>query len=90
MELTTEQEAREKPVGLGQKEPNQYPKLSPPNRPATSFLWFTSPWKTLKLIIWKNYKWYFISGLGILLLSIFFLLFLYTIPVSKNNKTKII
>ena len=25
-------------------------------RPDTSFLWFLNPWKTLKYIIWRNFK----------------------------------
>ena len=51
-------------------------------RPETSFLWFTSPFKTLKYIIWRNYKWYFIIGLIVLLLIVFIVLLIYAIPVS--------
>lgn len=43
-------------TGNGRSEPNQYPKLNPPNRPATSFLWITSPWKSFRYILWRNYK----------------------------------
>lgn len=43
-------------IGDGRKEPNQFPKLPPPNRPATSFLWITSPWKSFRYILWGNYK----------------------------------
>ncbi|CAD5119914.1 DgyrCDS8495 [Dimorphilus gyrociliatus] len=57
IELLSEKEFQDCPAGRGQDEPNQRPKLEKPNRPATSFLWFTSPWKSLKHIIWKSYKW---------------------------------
>lgn len=51
-------------------------------RPETSFLWFTSPWKTLRYIIWRNYKWYFIGFLVLLLILLLVFLFLYSFPVS--------
>ena len=49
-------------------------------RPETSFLWFTSPWKTLKFIIWHNYKWYIIGFLLTLILIAFIILFIYSVP----------
>ena len=52
------------------------------SRPETSFLWFTSPWKTLKYIIWKNYKWYIIGFFVFIILALFIVLILYNIPVS--------
>merc|ERR1719244_843369 len=63
MEILTEEEALAKPAGVGQEDPNENPHLEPPQRPETSFLWFTSPWKTFKHIVWKRYKWWFIIGI---------------------------
>ncbi|KAK3706775.1 hypothetical protein QZH41_015339 [Actinostola sp. cb2023] len=81
IEVLTEAEAKERPAGEGHEDPNKNPPLPEPQRPATSFLWFTSPFKTLKFIIWKRYKWVI---LGILLLIILILivgLFIYSTPV---------
>ena len=36
----------------------------------------------MKYIIWKNYKWYFITFIIILLLLLFVGIFLYSVPVS--------
>jgi len=51
-------------------------------RPETSFLWFTSPWKTLKLLVWDNYKWKCLCLLILLLIILFLFLAIYRIPVS--------
>jgi len=85
LELVTLDEAEAKPAGNGRDEPNDHPHLEAPNRPETSFLWFTSPWKTLKHIIWKNYKWYFIGGIILLLLVVFIVLFIYSVPGEAVN-----
>lgn len=82
MELLNQTEAEKYPAGLGQEEPNVRPKLDKPKRPETSFLWITSPWKSLRHIIWRNYKWYFLIGILLLLLAIFLVLFVYSIPVK--------
>ncbi|XP_051503504.1 myoferlin isoform X2 [Myxocyprinus asiaticus] len=80
LEVVVEKEADERPAGKGRDEPNMNPKLDPPNRPDTSFLWFTNPCKTMKFIIWRRYKWLFI-GLSILILVILFLgILLYSFP----------
>ena len=76
LEILTEEEALERPAGQAREEPNQYPVLEPPNRPATSFFWFTSPWKSFKYIVWKHYKWYII---------IFLLLVRSEPPLGNNN-----
>uniref|UniRef100_A0A672NK66 Myoferlin n=1 Tax=Sinocyclocheilus grahami TaxID=75366 RepID=A0A672NK66_SINGR len=82
LEVVEEKEAEERPAGKGRDEPNMNPKLDPPNRPDTSFLWFTNPCKTMKFIIWRRYKWHFI-GLIILILVILFIgILLYSFPVS--------
>jgi len=57
-------------------------------RPQTSFLWFTSPLKTLRYIVWRNYKWYFIIAILLLIFIIFLILFIYSFPVSVANIAK--
>ena len=52
------------------------------SRPATSFLWFTSPWKTFKMIIWKHYKWHIIGTIIGILLVLIIAILIYTLPVS--------
>jgi len=86
LELLTSNEAAAKPCGTGRDEPNQHPHLDEPNRPATSFLWFTSPFKTLKYIIWRHYKWYIIGGLLLLLIIAIVLIFLYALPGYTAKK----
>ncbi|CAF0790229.1 unnamed protein product, partial [Didymodactylos carnosus] len=80
IEILTEEEARERPAGKGREEPNENPKLEPPQRPETSFFWFSSPFKTFKNIIWRKSKWYIISGIFIAFVVIFVLLMFYTMP----------
>ncbi|XP_047127416.1 myoferlin isoform X1 [Hydra vulgaris] len=80
LEIITEEEVELKPAGQGRNEPNLNPKLDPPNRPETSFLWITSPWKTLKFILWKRYKWLMIGILVFLILALFIGIFLYSMP----------
>ena len=55
------------------------------SRPATSFLWFTSPWKTFKHIIWRHYKWYIIGSIVVLFLVVIIAIFIYTSPVSHTS-----
>ena len=38
----------------------------------------------MKYIIWKNYKWYFITFIILLLLIIFIALFIYNVPVRSS------
>ncbi|XP_055863087.1 myoferlin-like isoform X4 [Biomphalaria glabrata] len=80
LELLTEAQAEERPAGLGRDEPNMHPQLDPPKRPETSFLWFTSPWKTFKYVIWKNYGCLLITILVIFLLLLLVALFIYSFP----------
>ncbi|XP_026792840.2 dysferlin isoform X1 [Pangasianodon hypophthalmus] len=80
LEIVSEQEQEERPAGLGREEPNMNPRLEEPQRPETSFLWFSSPYKTLKFIVWRRFKW-FILGLIILFFILLFLgVFLYSFP----------
>ena len=81
-EIVSEEEEQLRPAAKARDEPNLNPKLDPPNRPATSFLWFTSPWKTFKFIIWKYYKWHIIGTIVVILLIVVIIIFVYTAPVS--------
>ncbi|XP_063877560.1 myoferlin-like isoform X2 [Scylla paramamosain] len=80
LEVVTEEDSKARPAGLGRDEPNMNPKLPEPNRPATSFLWLSSPWKSFRHIIWKNYKWYCITLVILVILFLFLFLFLYSFP----------
>ncbi|XP_043245484.1 myoferlin-like isoform X4 [Amphibalanus amphitrite] len=86
IEVLTAEEAEQRPAGVAREEPNTNPTLPEPNRPATSFLWFSSPWKSFKHIIWKKYKWYMITLILILLLALFLILFLYNVPEATIDK----
>ncbi|XP_022096608.1 dysferlin-like isoform X4 [Acanthaster planci] len=86
LEIVTEQEAEERPAAPARDDPNANPTLDPPKRPETSFLWFTSPWKTLKFIIWHNYKWYIIGFLLAIILIAFVVLFIYSVPGVSVQK----
>uniref|UniRef100_A0A8C1DB58 Myoferlin like n=1 Tax=Cyprinus carpio carpio TaxID=630221 RepID=A0A8C1DB58_CYPCA len=80
LEVVEETEAEERPAGKGRDEPNMNPKLDPPNRPDTSFLWFTNPCKTMKFIIWRRYKWLFIGLIFLILVILFIGILLYSFP----------
>ena len=60
--------------------------LFPSSRPDTAFLWFMNPFKTLKYIIWKNYKWTILKVFLFLLLVAFISLMIYTVPGATVNK----
>ncbi|XP_050970043.1 dysferlin isoform X7 [Labeo rohita] len=80
LEIISEQEQDERPAGLGRDEPNMNPHLDEPQRPETSFLWFSSPYKTFKFIVWRRFKW-LILGFFVLFFIILFLgVFLYAFP----------
>ena len=82
IELLTEEEACQRPAGKGREEPNMHPSLEEPHRPPTSFLWFTSPIKSFRYIIWKNYKFHIIGAVVIILAVLSLVIFIYTAPVS--------
>ncbi|CAF4941190.1 unnamed protein product, partial [Rotaria sp. Silwood1] len=88
LSLVTAEEAEQNPVGKAREAPQP---LDEPNRPKTSFLWFTSPWKTLRFVIWRNFKWAIILGIVIFILVIFLLIALWTVPgeIVKQVATKI-
>lgn len=86
IELLSKDEAEAKPAGKGRDEPNQNPTLEEPNRPATSFRWFTSPLKTLRYIVWRNYKWIIIAVLITLIIVAAVVVFLYSMPGYSVKK----
>uniref|UniRef100_A0A8C4YQH5 Dysferlin n=1 Tax=Gopherus evgoodei TaxID=1825980 RepID=A0A8C4YQH5_9SAUR len=81
LEIVTEQEQEERPAGMGRDEPNMNPKLEDPKRPETSFLWFTSPYKTMKYILWRRFKWVFLIAIVVFILLLFIGIFIYAFPV---------
>ncbi|XP_063786011.1 fer-1-like protein 5 [Pseudophryne corroboree] len=76
--LMTEKEAEENPAGKGQEEPNIKPKLNPPMRHDSSFLWFTSPIKSLRYIIWRRYRCRFLCALFFSLVLLLIGVFVYS------------
>ncbi|XP_072312686.1 myoferlin-like isoform X1 [Eucyclogobius newberryi] len=80
LEIVTETEADERPAGKGRDEPNMNPALKLPNRPETSFFWFTNPCKTMKFIVWRRFKWVFIGLIILILVILFVAILLYSLP----------
>ena len=60
------------------------------SRPATSFLWFTSPFKTLKYIIWRRYKWIILLLLILIIVALLIGIFIYSMPVSSKTQNLIL
>uniref|UniRef100_A0A667WPJ3 Myoferlin like n=1 Tax=Myripristis murdjan TaxID=586833 RepID=A0A667WPJ3_9TELE len=81
LEIVEEKEMEERPAGKGRDEPNMNPKLDPPNRPDTSFFWFTNPCKTMKFIVWRRFRCIFIVAIILLLVILFFGILFYSLPV---------
>ncbi|CAF1244784.1 unnamed protein product [Rotaria sordida] len=75
--LLTAEEAEKNPVGEGREGPQP---LEEPNRPKTSFQWFTSPWKTFRYVVWRNFKWSIIIGIIIFIFVVCLLLALWSLP----------
>uniref|UniRef100_A0A8C3MLB9 Uncharacterized protein n=1 Tax=Geospiza parvula TaxID=87175 RepID=A0A8C3MLB9_GEOPR len=86
LEVVNEKEAEERPAGKGRDEPNMNPKLDLPNRPDTSFLWFTNPCKTMKFIVWRRFKWLFLGLIMLLILLLFVAVLLYSLPNYLSMK----
>ncbi|XP_062256997.1 myoferlin isoform X1 [Platichthys flesus] len=80
LEIVEEKEMEERPAGKGRDEPNMNPKLEQPNRPDTSFFWFTNPCKTMRFIVWRRFRWIFIGGILLLLVILFLGILLYSLP----------
>ncbi|XP_053624309.1 otoferlin-like isoform X2 [Plodia interpunctella] len=75
--LLTREEADKVPAGLGRNEPDP---LDKPNRPDASFMWFLNPLKSIRYIVWHNYKWTILKAAIILLVALMFLLLVYAVP----------
>ncbi|CAJ0943410.1 unnamed protein product, partial [Ranitomeya imitator] len=84
LEIINEQEHEERPAGHGRDEPNMNPKLEDPKRPETSFLWFTSPYKTLKYILWRRYRCLILMFFILFILLLFLGIFVYSFPASTS------
>ncbi|KAG7240139.1 hypothetical protein INR49_027885 [Caranx melampygus] len=82
LEIVEEKEMEERPAGKGRDEPNMNPKLDPPNRPDTSFFWFTNPCKTMKFIVWRRFRWIFIGVILLLLVILFLGILFYSLPTN--------
>ncbi|KAL4641016.1 myoferlin [Arapaima gigas] len=80
LEIQTEKEVEERPAGKGRDEPNMNPKLDPPNRPDTSFFWFTNPCKTMKFIVWRRFRCLFIGLILLAVVLLFLGILLYSLP----------
>ncbi|KAF0293526.1 Otoferlin [Amphibalanus amphitrite] len=81
--LLTAEEAERSPVGMGRNEPDP---LDKPNRPDSSFMWFMNPIKSIRYIVWHNYKWTIVKILLVLALAILLLLFFYSLPGYSVKK----
>ncbi|XP_076249647.1 otoferlin isoform X2 [Calliopsis andreniformis] len=81
--LVTKEEAEKNPAGFGRNEPDP---LDKPNRPDASFMWFLNPLKSIKYIVWHNYKWTILKAFLIIGLIILVLLFFYAIPGYSVKK----
>ncbi|KAL0125715.1 hypothetical protein PUN28_004639 [Cardiocondyla obscurior] len=81
--LLTKEEAEKNPAGFGRNEPDP---LDKPNRPDASFMWFLNPLKSIKYIVWHNYKWAILKAIIAIGLIILLLLFFYAIPGYSVKK----
>uniref|UniRef100_A0A670JIM0 Dysferlin n=1 Tax=Podarcis muralis TaxID=64176 RepID=A0A670JIM0_PODMU len=82
LEIISEQEHDERPGWVG---PGRTKHESQAGRPKTSFLWFTSPYKTLKYILWRRFKWVFLVFLLIFIVLLFLGIFIYAFPVRTTG-----
>ncbi|KAK9529891.1 hypothetical protein VZT92_011440 [Zoarces viviparus] len=80
LEIVGETDSDERPAGKGRDDPNMNPKLDPPNRPETSFFWFTNPCKTMKFIVWRRFKCLFIGLVLLTIVVLFLAIMLYSLP----------
>ncbi|KAH3809212.1 hypothetical protein DPMN_137573, partial [Dreissena polymorpha] len=83
LHLFTSDEAEKHPAGQGRNEPDP---LEKPNRPDSSFVWFLNPLKSLRYILWHNYKWMIIKVIIFLLLVAILVLFFYSMPGYSVKK----
>ncbi|XP_050432533.1 otoferlin-like isoform X3 [Adelges cooleyi] len=83
LHLLSTEEAEKIPAGIGRNEPDP---LDKPNRPDASFMWFLNPFKSIRYIIWHNYKWKILKGIVVLAIFLMLLLFFYSIPGYSVKK----
>ncbi|XP_017891089.1 otoferlin-like isoform X4 [Ceratina calcarata] len=83
LHLLTKEEAEKNPAGYGRNEPDP---LDKPNRPDASFMWFLNPLKSIKYIVWHNYKWAILKAFVAIGIIILVLLFFYAIPGYSVKK----
>ena len=57
------------------------------SRPDTSFVWFMNPLKSLRYMLWNNYKMCIVKFLVIFLLLALMGLFFYSMPVSCYHQS---
>ena len=50
------------------------------SRPDSSFIWFLNPLKSIRYILWHNYKWVIVKVLIVMLLAALLVLFFYSMP----------
>nr|XP_060506483.1 otoferlin isoform X10 [Panthera onca] len=58
LHLLTAEEAEKNPVGLARNEPDP---LEKPKRPDTSFIWFLNPLKSARYFLWHTSRWRFLK-----------------------------
>jgi len=75
--LLASEEAEKSPAGQGREDPDA---LEKPVRPDSSFMWFLNPIKSIRYIIWHNYKWTILKILLWVMLVVFLVLFFYALP----------
>ncbi|XP_071746024.1 otoferlin isoform X2 [Lepeophtheirus salmonis] len=83
LSLHTAEEAEKMPAGLGRDDPNG---LEKPTRPDSSFMWFVNPIKSIRYIIWHNYKWTIVKLICWIGLLLFLILFFYALPGYSIKK----
>ena len=81
--MLTKEEAEKNPAGYGRNEPDP---LDKPKRPDASFMWFLNPLKSIKYIVWHNYKWAILKAFVTIGLIALVLLFFYAIPGYSVKK----
>ncbi|XP_076320149.1 otoferlin-like isoform X2 [Tachypleus tridentatus] len=77
LHLLVKEDAEKAPAGMGRSEPDP---LDKPNRPDSSFIWFLNPLKSIRYIVWHNYKWVIIKVIISFLLILILALFVYSMP----------
>ncbi|KAL7675086.1 hypothetical protein ACOME3_001355 [Neoechinorhynchus agilis] len=78
--IVGENEIKSRPVGKGREDPNINPVLHQPNRPMTSFSWFSTPIRTFRYVVLRHHKKQLILSFVITLVTGLLLSFLYQIP----------